>query len=206
MPLSVLTATRKSLMFAVFAAVSACSSLPGQSAFLFDGHVVAAPLGQVALCEERSQTCTLNAGAPTRNSARVFDFGDLQRVNALVNAALRPSSDGAGSDKWSFPIEDGTNVGDCEDYALEKQKFLEKAGWPRERLRLAVVAPPGLSAHAILVVTTEKGDVVLDNLRQDIRDWRDTGYVFLKRQSASDDLVWYSIGESPRPSVRLAAN
>ena len=151
------------------------------------------PLGLLAFCAQESQNCTYERDSAKLGSiASTPNDRDLQRVNRFVNSAIEPASNGEAS-RWSVSYLDERRIGDCEDYALEKQKLLEAAGWPRRLLRLAVVAPAGgLEAHAVLVVSTEEGDVVLDNLRSDIRNWRDTGYVFFKRQSATDDLTWYS--------------
>ena len=38
----------------------------------------------------------------------------------------------------------------------------------------------------MLTVTTDKGDLVLDNKKEDILLWSMTGYRFVKRQSQSD--------------------
>jgi Bacterial transglutaminase-like cysteine proteinase BTLCP len=40
-----------------------------------------------------------------------------------------------------------------------------------------------MSRHALLTVTIDKGDYVLDNQSDDILLWSETGYRFFKRQS-----------------------
>jgi len=45
----------------------------------------------------------------------------------------------------------------------------------------------------VLTVTTDKGDYVLDNEREDILPWSETGYHFVKRQSQFDPNVWVSL-------------
>jgi predicted transglutaminase-like cysteine proteinase len=48
-------------------------------------------------------------------------------------------------------------------------------------------------AHTVLVVRTEKGDYVLDNLRNDVRLWHAAGYRFLKMQDSVHAGSWLSI-------------
>jgi predicted transglutaminase-like cysteine proteinase len=76
--------------------------------------------------------------------------------------------------------------------------MLLQAGWPREALLITVVRDQHGDGHAILTVKTDKGEFILDNQRDDILVWSDTGYRFVKRQSQSDPNVWVSLGE-PRP-------
>jgi predicted transglutaminase-like cysteine proteinase len=66
-------------------------------------------------------------------------------------------------------------------------------GVPAKALRLAVVKTPSGIGHLVLVVATSKGDVVLDNLTGAILPWQQTGYQWLKIQSASDARFWYSV-------------
>lgn len=68
------------------------------------------------------------------------------------------------SDYWATPIEFLTNGGDCEDFAIAKYTSLRALGVPDRAMRIAVVKDiqKGI-AHAVLIVYTEKGPVVLDN-------------------------------------------
>ena len=63
-------------------------------------------------------------------------------------------------DRWNYP-DDG--YGDCEDYVLLKRRLLIQLGWPREALLVTVVLDNEDEGHAVLTVTTDKGDYVLDN-------------------------------------------
>jgi predicted transglutaminase-like cysteine proteinase len=104
-------------------------------------------------------------------------------------------------ERWSYP-DDG--YGDCEDYALLKRRMLIESGWPREALLLTVVRGEG-EGHAVLTVTTDKGDYVLDNLNSDVLLWSNTGYRFIKRQSQYDPNVWVSLGDSA-PAITTATS
>ena len=126
---------------------------------------------------------------------------DLVRVNKWVNETIKPLTDlehWGVVERWSYP-DDG--YGDCEDYVLLKRRMLIQSGWPREALLVTVVRDKKDEGHAVLTVTTDKGDYVLDNQNEDILLWSETGYRFVKRQSQSDPNVWVSLG-NPRPVDR----
>ena len=121
------------------------------------------------------------------------------RINRWVNANIQPITDlehWGVVERWNYP-DDG--YGDCEDYALEKRRMLMQAGWPREALLMTVVRDQNGDGHAVLTVKTDKGEFILDNQRDDVLLWSDTGYRFVKRQAQSDPNVWVSLGE-PRPA------
>ena len=104
-------------------------------------------------------------------------------------------------ERWSYP-DDG--YGDCEDYALLKRRMLIESGWPREALLLTVVRGER-EGHAVLTVTTDKGDYVFDNLNSDVLLWSNTSYRFIKRQSQYDPNVWVSLGDSA-PAIATATS
>ena len=68
------------------------------------------------------------------------------------------------SDYWETPIEFMTYGGDCEDFAIAKYVSLRALGVPDRALRIAIVKDlqKGIP-HAILIVYTEDGPMVLDN-------------------------------------------
>jgi predicted transglutaminase-like cysteine proteinase len=47
--------------------------------------------------------------------------------------------------------------------------------------------------HAVLVVRTTAGDLVLDNLRNAIVGWDETGYRYEKIQSPAKEWIWLSL-------------
>jgi predicted transglutaminase-like cysteine proteinase len=127
------------------------------------------------------------------------------RVNEWVNETIKPLTDlehWGVAERWSYP-DDG--YGDCEDYVLLKRRMLIQAGWPREALLVTVVRDQKQRGHAVLTVTTDEGDYVLDNQTQDILLWSDTGYRFVKRQSQSNPNVWVSLDDS-RPAIATATS
>ncbi len=68
------------------------------------------------------------------------------------------------SDYWATPIEFLKYGGDCEDFAIAKYTALRALGVPENRMRIAIVQDQKKNIpHAILIVYSEKGPMVLDN-------------------------------------------
>jgi predicted transglutaminase-like cysteine proteinase len=161
------------------------------------------PIGWVEFCIEYDPECKTKPSQPRDVVLTTAAWKDLVRVNRWVNTNIKPMTDlehWGVVERWNYP-DDG--YGDCEDYVLEKRRMLMRAGWPREALLITVVRDQHGDGHAILTVATDKGDFILDNQRDDILLWSDTGYHFVKRQSQSDPNTWVSLGE-PRPAPLTA--
>ncbi len=73
-----------------------------------------------------------------------------------------------------------------------------------EALLLTLVRGADGEGHAVLTVTTDKGDYVLDNQNENVVPWTETEYRFVKRQSQSDPNMWVSLGDS-RAAVATAS-
>ena len=90
----------------------------------------------------------------------------VTKVNDLMNAK-RYVSDQANygqTDYWATPVEFFKKGGDCEDYAIAKYTALKALGVPENRLRIAIVQDMQKNIpHAILIVYTDQGAVILDN-------------------------------------------
>lgn len=48
-------------------------------------------------------------------------------------------------------------------------------------------------SHAVLVVRTDWGDLVLDNLTNAVRRWDATGYTFVRVQNRRDPRGWVAV-------------
>lgn len=83
---------------------------------------------------------------------------------------------------------------------LLKRQMLMQRGMAASLLRITVVHDENGEGHAVLTVPTAEGDLVLDNRRDAILHWWQTGYSFVKRQSASDPARWVSLGTERNPS------
>jgi predicted transglutaminase-like cysteine proteinase len=114
----------------------------------------------------------------------------LLKVNSTVNSSVRPLPDREHYGRSEYWTLSSDGYGDCEDYALTKRKDLIAAGLPLSALRMAVVVTPKRERHAVLLVETDKGEFVLDNLRSAILPWQVTGYRWVQRQNSLALLSW----------------
>jgi predicted transglutaminase-like cysteine proteinase len=164
-------------------------------------EVTQPPPGWVEFCARQPSECTGPAAVPRELALSREAWIDLVRVNNWVNETIKPLTDlehWGVVDRWSYP-DDG--YGDCEDYVLLKRRMLINSDWPRETLLVTVVRDQRGEGHAVLTVTTDKGDYILDNQNKDILLWSDTDYRFVKRQSQSNPNVWVSLGDQQRATT-----
>jgi predicted transglutaminase-like cysteine proteinase len=154
------------------------------------------PIGFVRFCMANPKECAKYSMAERMGPARLVmtqaKWNLLYQVNTFVNNQIRPVSDQelyGQPEHWTYP----TTAGDCEDYLLLKKRKLEQLGFPARDLRITVVLQEKGEGHAVLTVTTNEGDFVLDNRRNDILLWSDTQYTFLKRQSGDDPKRWVAL-------------
>ena len=150
------------------------------------------PIGFVEFCQRNPDACQPAEGKQRRVSMTEEKWLLVRMVNAFVNGAIAPITDETlygTPEYWTLPA----NAGDCEDLVLLKKKILQQKGIPAEALRITVVLDEHGEGHAVLSLTTTRGDVILDNRRNEIRSWNATGYTMLKRQSAQDPRKWVSL-------------
>jgi predicted transglutaminase-like cysteine proteinase len=168
-------------------------------------EVTRPPAAWVEFCVRLPGECAGTTTAPRDIALSPETWKELVRVNKWVNETIEPLADmdhWGVADLWSYP-DDG--YGDCEDYVLLKRRLLIQAGWPGDALLVTVVRDKKGEGHAVLTVTTDKGDYVLDNQNEDILLWWKTGYHFIKRQSRYNLNVWVSLGD-PRPAITTATS
>ncbi len=106
-----------------------------------------------------------------------------KRINIEVNRApYRDDGPRDDEDVWTLLGPDG---GDCEDYVLTKRDRLIQAGIPAAAMLPALIAhPTDPDGHMVLVLVTDQGDFVMDNLTDYIAPWRQArsnGWVFVSR-------------------------
>ena len=155
------------------------------------------PIGFVEFCQRNPQNCQPDGFHKRRVSMSEEKWLLVRMVNAFVNGAIAPVTDETlygTPEYWTIPAD----AGDCEDVVLMKKKVLESKGFPAEALRITVVLDEHGDGHAVLTLTTSKGDFILDNRRNEIRNWASTGYTLLKRQSAQDPRKWVAPSGRPR--------
>ncbi|HEY9012977.1 MAG TPA: transglutaminase-like cysteine peptidase [Devosia sp.] len=141
-----------------------------------------APLGYQLMCLKTPSECRGGGSASVRASDDLM--ATIKRVNAHVNRSITPRDDG-GADRWSA----SASAGDCEDYVLAKRRALIRAGVSPSALRIAYVKTSWGEGHAILVVKTNKGDVVLDNLNGAVRPLSRSGYRLVS-MSGANPMQW----------------
>jgi len=193
------TLNLRSRIFAAALAASVISGLPavaagyGNPAHTPVSEVTRPPIGWTEFCVEYYPECKTTPSVPRDILLTTQAWKQLKRINLWVNTHVKPMTDmdhWGVVERWNYP-DDG--YGDCEDYVLLKRRLLIQLGWPRESLLVTVVLANEDEGHAVLTVTTDKGDYVLDNEREDILPWSETGYHFVKRQSQFDPNVWVSL-------------
>ncbi|ADZ71451.1 transglutaminase-like cysteine peptidase [Polymorphum gilvum] len=157
--------------------------------FISDRGATLAPMGHVVFCSRNPEECRVRGVAVVKlTEAR---SNELRRVNAQINRQIRAvndKGDGLG-DTWSIAV----TKGDCEDFALTKRRELIRLGWPSRALRIAVARTPWGEGHAVLVVRTSDGDLVLDNRTSRIVPWHKTDLTWLKIQSQANARQWRAI-------------
>lgn len=138
----------------------------------------------------------------------------LQTVNQDVNGRIRPERDedvGDGRDVWGARLDaDGRLYGDCEDYVLAKREALLEAGVPASALSIAVGRNRQGGSHAVLVVATDQGELVMDNLSYWVRPMARSPYRWVMMQAYGEPNNWRAVttadnaGPAPRRAVRVA--
>lgn len=177
-------------------------STPPQSSWMVESTPVTAPKGYRMMCQTQPGLCSadrishetvkvaasLKTGAP-KDRMHQERWNQIVDVNNLVNWKISPATDRdmfGVADVWSMP----SRYGDCEDYAIAKKWELLRQGFKPEQLLYAVVKGTVSPYHAVLVVRTQWGDYVLDNMREEVLPWKETGYTWVIRQSTKDPSKW----------------
>ena len=128
-------------------------------------------------------------------------WSELREVHRQINSAVVEATDEqiyGKSEVWATPLEArpaGSNdpvYGDCEDYALEKRLELVRRGWPVGALSIATANAPFRGLHVVLIVRTDRGDIVLDNTRAEPEAFEVVRYQWLAFQTGEDLLTWWS--------------
>jgi len=173
-------------------AAAPANAFEANPAFASIGSQTSIPVGHAEFCERRPYECQ-----PVEQIANISLtdalWRDLQDVNNHYNTTVTPVSDRDiyGVDEfWTYPTN---GYGDCEDFVLAKRAALIERGWPASTLLISVVMQPNGEGHAVLMVRTDRGDLVLDNQEALIKVWTDTPYTFLKRQSQAHAGQWVDI-------------
>ena len=162
------------------------------------------PVGYVNFCGRNPEECKPDGSRPVRLAMSPERWNLIYQVNTYVNGKIAPVSDQdlyGEPEFWTYP----TDAGDCEDYVLLKQRYLEGLGFARSALLITVVLDEKNEGHAVLTVATDEGDFVLDNRRNEVRRWSDVDYTYLKRQSQRDPRSWVSLSNDKTLTTGIVA-
>jgi predicted transglutaminase-like cysteine proteinase len=177
------------------------ASLPAASASMPAGNTPGpVPAGFISFCMRFADQCTAPPNAP---AIVIFDstrWQTLEKINQRINRAIRPLDDQTHygrAEYWNIPTD---GYGDCEDYALTKRKELMEAGFPEPSLRIALVMTWRNERHAVLTVSSDRGDFVLDNLTDAIVSWDKTGFAWVERQDPNRAWAWVALGTPSDPA------
>ena len=146
---------------------------------------VLAPLGMVQFCVLKPSRCT-----PSKRLGHLIldkeHRAQLEEVQRSFNDAIAPGPDGTWASVWT----DDATIGDCKDYALSKRARLLKLGYPSSNLLLAIAVVPDGQLHIVLVVVTDRGEFVLDNLRPTMTRWDQLPYRWVMRSTRENPQFW----------------
>ena len=157
--------------------------------YISEKRRTAAPFAHVMFCARNPDECTARGDVSEVSLSPLADK-QLHAVNTSVNRSIRPVDERPDQgDVWQVNVK----AGDCEDFALTKRDHLIAMGWSAKALRIAVTKTPAGKGHAVLVVKTDRGDLVLDNRTNEIKSWTDTDLRWLMIQSGDNPRIWYEL-------------
>jgi predicted transglutaminase-like cysteine proteinase len=170
------------------------SAAEAGQAFMHTSGRTTQPIGHYEFCLREPDECRQKSArqAPVELTKKLW--AAMVDINNTVNAMVTPRTDmemWGKEELWSYP----TNIGDCEDYALEKRRQLMAFGVPAGNLLMTVVRQPNGEGHAVLTVRTSRGEFILDNLEPRVLAWTETEYTYLKRQSERSSGAWVAIDD-----------
>ena len=159
-----------------------------------------APYAWSDLCRRSPAECRIDTREPERVEMTPKLWKTVVALNSKINREIEAVTDEEHwgvVDRWDLP-EDGK--GDCEDYALLKRKRLAETGIPRRAMVMTVVIDEENAGHAVMMIRTDRGDFILDNKRNAVLPWSQTGYVYVKRESQLRT-GWTSLGGAQTSTV-----
>lgn len=183
------------ISIALLVSLTSAKATAGETPHMQTIGLTSQPIGHYVYCKQYASDCQIkskNTKAPKLTRKR---WSDMVEVNAFSNRTIAPHTDLEiynQEEVWAYP----TSYGDCEDYVLMKRHMLMQRGWPPSSLLITVVLQPNGEGHAVLTVRTDRADYILDNLDGKIKQWNETPYTYLKRQSENHSGKWSDIKDS----------
>lgn len=144
-------------------------------------RVAPRPTAYAEFCDSHPGQCDMTG--PLLIASDMKTLKAMEKINREVNAEFLFTEDlewRGKEDEWSYPV---LGHGDCEDFALEKRRRLVELGLPRAALPLAIVYHKEfMSSHAVLLVETKGGTMVMDSLNDDMPCWDKAPYNYESRE------------------------
>lgn len=184
---------------ALVLALAGCASMPPAVDARTEAKQMTPPYGYIGLCLRAE--CRGGTDAPVTVTMDAGKWSEINQVNDWVNRNIPEYSDKqlfGRSEYWAIATGRG---GDCEDLALLKQKMLRAKGWPMSALLIAEVREWNGDGHAVLLVITDAGALVLDNKTWKIERLRDAPYTLVKRQTRRRPYVWTDARPDEAPAI-----
>jgi len=156
------------------------------------GRITSQPIGHYEFCKQFAAECKPVKGSGAAPKVTDYGWDVIKEINRAVNQSVMPKTDlelFGKEEVWAYPDV----AGDCEDYVLLKRHMLIERGFSAADALITVVRKPDGEGHAVLTLRTSEGDFVLDNLVDEVRNWRDTPYSYLKRQASNNSGRWVTI-------------
>ncbi|HEV7338978.1 MULTISPECIES: transglutaminase-like cysteine peptidase [Bosea] len=181
-------------------AQSQSAGLPVASAPIIANGDARAPYAWTDFCKRTPSECAVNTQEDDTVELTPKLWKTIVATNLKANREIEAVTDQdhwGVVDRWDIPTD---GKGDCEDYVLLKRKRLAEAGVPRRAMRVTVVIDEDNAGHAVLMIRTDRGDLILDNKRNAILPWSQTGYTYVKRESQAR-VGWTSLGGLSTPTV-----
>lgn len=144
-------------------------------------QAIPAPKPARVFCASNPGECAGGGSSVVTATPQLLSLVEV--VNRKVNASIDYEND--TSNVWSL----APSRGDCEDFALTKRSVLIGQGVDASALRLAYTFTSAGAPHAVLIVRTSSGDLVLDNVSNGVRSVQSSGYRILA-MSGSNLLRW----------------
>jgi predicted transglutaminase-like cysteine proteinase len=189
---------------------AAALAAPEPLTHLIDFQVSAAlpPIGHSRFCLQYPDDCEIH-GIDFRHrkiTLTLQRWRELNSINREVNRNIVPEiTPGNGAtEKWII----SPSAGDCKDYAITKRHELLARGWPSRALLLSEVELPSGEHHLLLVVRVKDGDLVLDNLNDDIRLAAMTydQYLWMRIQSPQNPKFWMRVQTQDAVHTAMLSN
>lgn len=113
-------------------------------------------------------------------------------AKAQADAAIEPVPDAPGLEGDTWRALPGGGDGDCDDWVMTQRRLLVRWGVSPGALRMLAVRTPANEGHLVLLVATDRGGWVLDNLAPRPYALADMPHTPVAA-STEDPLTWESL-------------